>query len=176
MPFVRIGEMGDPSENWEHTINICKIISLAKKHIVIITKHWKSIPDNLLKYIEDYNICINTSISALDNNFEINHRLLQFNRLKKYCNSVLRIVSCDFNKNNETGYMKSKIQDELFKNDKTIDTVFRTNKDNNFVKEEIINIKKIKFLKEIVLASVFNKNTYFGYCDKCSDMCGINFN
>lgn len=173
MPFVRIGEMGDPSEDWKHTIDICKIISESKKQIVIITKHLKRIPNNLLKDIRKLNICINTSVSALDDCLEIEYRLYQYNRLKNHCNSVLRIVSCDFNKNNKEGNIRSEIQNELFKNDKTIDTIFRPSTNNRLVKNKIINIKKVKFLKSYVTASVFNKKTYFGNCKKCKDKCGI---
>ena len=37
----------------------------------------------------------------------------------------------------------------------------------------VINTKKVKFINSDVLASVFNKNTYFGKCDVCPDMCGV---
>lgn len=173
MPFIRIGEMGDPSENWDHTIDVCKIISYAKKPIVIITKHWKTITNDLLREIEKLDICINTSISALDDDYEIEHRLNQFHRLKNYCNSVLRIVSCDFNKKNKEGEIRSIIQNELFKYDKNIDTIFRPNLNNPLVAKKIINVKKVKFLKSNVLASIFNKKTYLGHCDNCPDMCGV---
>jgi len=173
MSFVRIGEMGDPSGCWEHTVNVCNIISEAEKPIVIITKHWETIPDNLLKDIKKLNVCINTSVSALDDDDEIEHRLYQYERLKKHCNSVLRIVSCDFNKKNHEGNLRFKIQEELFKNDKTIDTVFRPNYKNPLVTNKIINVKKIKFLKSFRLASVYNDKTYFGYCADCPDMCGV---
>jgi len=174
MPFIRIGEMGDPSEDWEHTINVCKIISKAKKQIVIISKHWKTIPDNLLEDIKEMDICINTSISALDTSEQIQHRLNQFFRLKKYCKSVLRIVSCDFNKENEEGLAMSITQEELFKNDKTIDTIFRVSLNNRLVKNEIINIEKVKFLSSNVWASIYNKDTFFGLCSNCNEMCGVN--
>lgn len=173
MPFIRIGEMGDPSEDWEHTVNVCKIIFESKKQIVIVTKHWKTISNELLEEIKDLNICINTSISALDEDSEIEHRLNQYKRLKKYCNSVLRIMSCDFNLENHEGKLRSIIQKELFKNDNIIDTVFRPSKNNRLVLENIINVEKVKFLKSEVLASVYNKNTYFGLCKNCPDMCGI---
>ena len=173
MPFVRIGEMGDPSESWEHTLEICTAISKTNKPIVIVTKHWKKIPDKLLKIVEELRLCINTSVSALDENDELRYRLNQFNRLKSVCNSVLRIVSCDFNKNNEDGFNLSKIQNELFKYDKHIDTIFRRSKDNPFVLSGVIKTEKVKFLNSLVLVSVFNKNTYFGKCNNCPDMCGI---
>lgn len=174
MPFVRIGEMGDPSEDWQHTINICKIISQALKPIVIITKHWKTLTHEQLEEIKDFNIIINTSISALDNDDEIEHRLKQYKRLKNYCKSVLRIVSCDFNKENHEGYLRSIIQEHLFKNENVVDTIFRPNKNNPLVKNNVINVSEIKFLKQKMLASIYNKNTYFGYCNTCQEMCGVN--
>ena len=74
MPFVRIGEMGDPSENWEHTIYVCKEISSSGKKIVIVTKHWNLISDNILKDISCLDLCINTSISAIDDDEQIHMR------------------------------------------------------------------------------------------------------
>ena len=40
LDFVRIGTSGDPSENWEHALKICKGIETCNKEIVVITKHW----------------------------------------------------------------------------------------------------------------------------------------
>jgi hypothetical protein len=174
MPFVRIGEMGDPSNSWEHTLNICKIISRAKKTIVIITKHLKPIHDYLFNDISKMDICINTSVSALDNFDELDWRLMFYNKLKQICKSVLRIVSCDFNKENKEGLFRAEIQDELFKNDKIIDTVFRPSSDNPLIINEIIKVEKVRFLKSEVLASIYNKNAYLGYCNTCPEMCGIN--
>jgi hypothetical protein len=174
--FIRIGEMGDPSEDWEHTINVCKIISFAKKPIVIITKHWKKLNDEQLEEMSSIDLCINTSISALDSDFLIEHRLSQYEKLKNYCKSVLRIVSCDFNKKNKEGEIRSIIQDNLFKNKNCIDTVFRPSEKNEFVKRNIINVEKVKFLKGYTLASMYKKNTFMGSCEKCLDLCGVHFN
>jgi len=172
--FVRIGETGDPSLNWKHTINICKIISVANKPIIIITKHLKPIPNYLLKQIKNLKLYINTSISALDDDYEREYRLEQFNKLKNYCNSILRIVSCDFNKKNKIGHLKSIVQDNLFKHEKIIDTVFRPNIKNPLVLNKVIKIKKVKFLNGFVYASIFNKNVYLGNCINCIEKCGIN--
>lgn len=184
MPFIRIGCAGDPSENWEHTINIIKQIressqlSLfdisSKKQIVIITRHWKKLTDLQLIEISKYNICINTSVSALDNNKLIKNSLDEYNRLKPYCKSVLRIVSCDFNEDNETGKIMSEIQRKLFKNELTIDTVFRPSKNNDFVKDGIINVKKMSFMNSKQLISKMNKKAFIGKCQNCLEMCGLN--
>jgi hypothetical protein len=173
MPFVRIGEMGDPSENWEHTINVCHILSMAQKSIVIITKHWQVIPEKLLKSLKMIDLYINTSISAMDNSIEIKHRLNQYERLKPYCNSILRIVSCDFNIETPEGARMKIVQDALFNHTKTLDTVFRPSADNPLVKNGIIKVEKTGFLKTKMLASKINKNAYLGRCETCPDMCGL---
>jgi hypothetical protein len=184
MPFIRIGCSGDPSENWEHTIKIIKQIrdssqlSLfdisSKKQIVIITRHWKKLTDLQLIELSKYNICINTSVSALDNKKLIENSLNEYNRLKPYCKSVLRIVSCDFNKDNEIGKKMAQIQSNLFNNELTIDTVFRPSKNNYFVKNAIINVKKMSFMKSKQLISKMDKKAFVGKCENCLELCGIN--
>jgi hypothetical protein len=184
MPFIRIGCSGDPSENWEHTLNVIKDIKessqlslfdiSSKKQIVIITRHWKQLNDNQLQKIKKYNICINTSVSALDNDYLIKNSIDQYNKLKKYCKSVLRVVTCDFNENNETGKAKAEMQRFLLKNENVIDTVFRPSKNNEFVKNEIIKVKKMAFMKSVSLVSKYNKKTFLGKCESCLEMCGIN--
>jgi len=103
LPFVRIGVTGDPSENWGHVMKVINDISECNKEIVIITKHWKNLTTKQLIELSKHNICVNTSISALDSIKHFKNRLKQYDRIKDYCNSVLRIISCDFNKTNLTG-------------------------------------------------------------------------
>ena len=174
MPFIRIGEMGDPSENWEHTLGLVAYIKdRTDKAIVIITKHWKPIPDSLLPIVSG--ICINTSVSALDAPGEIAYRLGQFERLKKHCTSVLRIVSAKFNPENEEGRERAKVQDSLFVMGGVgaLDTVFRPSAGNDFLARGVILAEKRKFLGTEMLASVYREDAYFGYCDKCPDLCGV---
>ena len=190
MPFIRIGSSGDPSENWNHTLKIISQISdglqdkqfnifgnlSPKKEIVIITKHWNNLSLSQLVELKNYNVCINTSVSAIDDYFELENRLNQYELLKSYSKSILRIVSFDFNKINELGFKYSKIQDSLFKIPGVLDTVFRASKENELIKNGIINVKKSKFLGKNALISKYNKKTYFGKCDSCLEMCGLNLN
>jgi len=184
MPFIRIGCSGDPSENWEHTLKIIEAIKKpnqlslfdlsSKKEIVIITRHWQKLTDNQLNEISKYNICINTSVSALDNERLINNSINEYKRLKPYCKSILRIVSCDFNENSVEGKKMSEIQRKLFKNENIIDTVFRPSKSNPFVTSGVINISKMAFMKKKALVSKYNKKTFLGKCENCLEMCGLN--
>ena len=175
LDFVRIGCSGDPSENWEHTVSILKKIDTCNKQIVIITKHWTILSDEHLKYFSNINICINTSVSALDKPHLLNKCLAQYERLKPYCKSILRIVSCDFNLENNEGHKFHKLQSKLFQNNDIIDTVFRPSKTNKLVTENVINVTNTKFMdNKKTLVSKFNKSTYLGKCSTCHEMCGVN--
>lgn len=174
MPFIRIGASGDPSENWEHTIEILKVLSKCNLEIVIITRHWTTLTIEQLKYFSTINVCINTSISALDKPELLQHCLTQYQLIKQYCKSVLRIVSCDFNLDNPVGHKLFKIQAELFKNESTLDTVFRPSKKNKFITDGIINVKEEIFNGKKCLASKLNRSTYMGKCGTCHEMCGVN--
>lgn len=173
LDFIRIGCSGDPSENWGHCINIINEIKNVNKQIVIITKHWNKLENKHLEFLSNLNICFNTSVSALDNSIQLNENIFEYNRIKKYCKSILRIVSCDFNKNNNEGLKLSLIQDILFNNSDTIDTIFRPSKKNELVINEVINIKKSAFNGSTQIVSKFNKKTYSGKCDNCLEMCGV---
>ena len=174
LDFVRMGTSGDPSENWEHTINILKSIDKCNKEIVIITKHWNNLTIDQMEYLSTINVCINTSVSALDKEHIYKNGINQYNKLKIYCKSILRIVSANFYLENEIGNKLAKVQATLFKNDATLDTVLRVNKRNNLVKNEIINVEQSTFLGKKALVSKFNRSTYFGKCSTCHEMCGLN--
>lgn len=174
LDFVRMGTSGDPSENWHHTIKIIKAIEKCNKEIVIIAKHWNNLTDEQLEYFKTVNVCINTSVSALDKPHILNNGLLQHERLKPYCKSILRIVSADFNVNNLKGLELSKIQNELFKNTSVLDTVLRVNKNNRLAKDGVINVTESTFLGKKAIISKFKKSTYFGKCSTCHEMCGLN--
>lgn len=171
-----MGTVCDPSENWEHTIKIIKNIENCNKEIVVICKHWTNLTDSQLSYLSTQNICINTSVSAMDKHDILSNSLKQYERLKPFVKSALRIVSCNFNINNYEGRRLSEIQSELFKNDNVIDTVFRFGKNNALVKDGVIIPEKINFMGKTQLGSKFKKSTYTGKCSTCFEMCGARMN
>jgi hypothetical protein len=171
-PFVRMGTNGDPSEDWTHTLNICRIVAPARKPIVIITRHWTALTDEQLSELSRYNICINTSVSALDNVALRERCLAEYERLKPFCKSVLRIVSCDFNLENKVGRELAEVQRRLFENDNTLDTVFRVSPRNEWSELGIVNTKKERFLGAECLVSRRSSETYFGKCGTCKELCG----
>lgn len=183
LPFVRMGTMGDPSEDWEHTLDVCEQISIRQqlslfsfkhKDIVIITRHWKTLTDSQLKRLKSFPICVNTSVSALDEPDILNSCLEQYERLKPYCKSLIRVISCNFNLENKAGHAMHKVQQRLFSYPGFIDTVFRPSKNNPFVTSGVINVKKEVFNGKPQLASKFNRKTYMGKCSSCKEMCGVN--
>lgn len=174
LDFIRIGCSGDPSENWAHMFGILWQIGRCNKEIVVITRHWTLMTDEQLESLKHQNICINTSVSALDKPEVMKRSLEQYNRIKPFCKSVLRIVSCEFNLENKRGHELAKIQAELFKNESTLDTVFRPSKNNPLVTDGVIIAKPFKFNGKNTLTSKLNKKTYMGKCEHCHEMCGLN--
>lgn len=172
LDFIRMGCSGDPSENWSHTLDIISQIAHCGKEIVIITRHWRVLTNEQLIELSKYRVCINTSVSALDTDFIRLKCVEQYTRIKPYCKSILRIVSCDFNLLNEKGHRLYIVQNDLFKNESIIDTVFRPTKNNSLVTDGIINTKHGVFCGSKQLMSKYNPKTYIGKCDKCLEMCG----
>ena len=101
--FSRIGTMGDPCHAWKQTISVCGWLTKTDKDIVIITKHWIKLTDEQMEKLGKLKVIINTSISALDTEAQREYRLKQYNRYKKFGKSILRIVSCKFNKKTYVG-------------------------------------------------------------------------
>lgn len=170
--FIRMGNSGDPSEDWEHTISILEKLKGINKEVVIITRHWNKLNINQLERISKLNVCINTSISPIDD--DLHSSIEQYEILKKYCKSILRCVSFDFNTKNSKGMEYSMVQDWVFNTYDVLDTVFRCSKSNPLYKDGIIRIKETKFLGKKCNISKFNRKTYFGNCDNCIEKCGVN--
>lgn len=171
-PFIRMGNSGDPSENWEHTIKTLELLKGTNKEFVIITKHWNKLTKKQLCRLQVLNVCINTSISAIDE--DLHENIEQYEILKGFCKSILRCVSFDFNVKNKKGSHYGLIQSWIFNNYDVLDTVFRCSKSNYLYKDGIINIKETKFLGDKCYVSKYNPKTYFGNCNNCIEKCGIN--
>lgn len=166
IPFVRLGVSCDPSDDWGHTIKIIEQIKPYQKNIVVVTKHWQELTDNQCKQLKG--VCINTSVSALDSQDDINKRMFWYNKLKKYCLSVLRVCTADFN----DLFLRNK-QNKLLSNENVIDNILRFPESHELVRNSVINVKKYKFLDKECFASKHDKSVYFGDCHNCPELCGI---
>lgn len=172
--FVRIGTMGDPCHDWKWTIDVCRGI-VGSKPIIIVTKHWIALEDYQMEDLGQLDVIINTSISALDTAEERKHRLIQYNRYKKFGKSVLRIVSCKFNTDTLEGAQLNNIQEELFKNDHVIDNPLRISKGYYLYKNGVIIACDRDESIGGSLVSLNNPMTYLGTCRDCPELCGISF-
>ena len=79
-----------------------------------------------------------------------------YNKLKKYCNSVLRVNTADFNDEK-----LKEIQDDLLKNDKVINNILRMPQNHYLVTSGTVNVKKVRFLESDVYASVADDSVHF---------------
>jgi hypothetical protein len=171
--FFRIGVMGDPCHAWEETVSVVEwLCEFAVP--VIITKHWRILTDDQIKRLVRCGTSLNTSISALDTPAELKHRKAQFFRFKlSGGNSVARIVSCEFNSENEAGAKMKAVQAELFGLLPTIDNPLRASNSHPLVKSGAIILSKVKDLSSERTISLENKETYVGHCAGCADVCGL---
>lgn len=182
--FIRMGNMGDPSNDWEHTIRIIKKIDQLQKEyqfnlfnysnqkpIVIITKHWHNLTDEQINSIKGINIIFNSSVSAVDKICEIHNRVNQYKRLKQFgFRSYLRVVTMRFT---DKGKGFNNIQSYLLKQGNIIDTVFRPTKNNPLITDGFIEVKQGSFLGKKTLLSKLNPKTYTGNCINCLEKCGL---
>lgn len=173
LDFVRIGTNGDPSENWPHTMSVIDEIKNCQKVIVIITKHWQNLTDEMCECLGGLNVVVNTSTSALDPPNLRHNALKQYSRLKIYLKSILRVVTANFNTDNEEGRKYDLIQQQLLKNDNVLDTVLRISPNNRYFTAGIISADKKTFLGADRLVSKHNNKTFMSVCQKCPEMCGL---
>lgn len=171
--WFRIGTMGDPCHDWENTVEVCEWLHGIKQPI-IITKHWRAVPDELLERFKTCRVCFNTSVSALDTDEELRHRLTEWVRLQEYgIKSILRIVSCKFG-DTETGRTLDAIQRRLFSlgGKEAIDNPLRLTLTDQRVLDGDILVERMQDLSGLATISKVNPETYIGSCEACPDQCG----
>lgn len=172
LDFFRIGTMGDPCHDWKLTVEVCETLCRYKTP-VIVTKHWIKIPEEYLSRLKKTTAVVNTSISALDTEQEIKHRLRQHNRMNESgVKSVLRIVTCKFGVT-ENGLRMNATQKKLIAMGKYIDNPLRIPSNDPRVLCGDIIVEKKKDLNSYVYMSLNDKNAYVGHCDGCPDQCGL---
>ena len=170
--WFRIGTMGDPCHDWENTTLVCEWLGKLKTP-VIVTKHWIRASDSQLARMADASVVFNTSISALDTDGELTHRLAQLNRIKAVgLRSVARIVSCKFGAT-ENGRRMDAIQRRLFEISPFIDNPLRLQATHPLVISGDILIEKRMDINTEVYMSVNDAAVFTGKCEDCPDQCGV---
>ena len=173
-PWFRIGTMGDPSHDWDHTVDVCDWLCKFKTP-VIITKHWLAMSKDHANTLGRCGAVVNTSTSALDSAIEMEYRIGQFKRLKEHgIKSVLRVVSANFGET-DNGIALRHTQDNIFKNDPIIDNPIRISKNHERVASGDIIVQNHKDKGGGSSVSIANHSTYIGVCGVCPDQCGVNW-
>lgn len=171
--WYRVGTAGDPSADWENTVEVCEMLESTGKHPVIITKHWKTISDEQIARLRVVRAVINTSISALDTEQELKHRLAQMSRIESAgVKSVARIVTCNFG-STEWGNDRREKQEQLLQIQQHIDNPLRISATDQRVIDGHLIVDRIKHAvgggKSV---SLHRPDVYLGTCAGCNDQCG----
>lgn len=175
--WYRIGTAGDPCHDWDNTVTVCEMLKSPGKHPVIITKHWQKLTDDHIARLKDCNAVINTSVSALDTEQELRHRLKQIERIRKAgLKSVARVVTCNFGAT-EWAVNRRTVQDELLKLLPMIDNPLRIPATDRRVLDGHLIVDRVAGAvgggKTI---SLHNPGVYLGHCAGCIDQCGAHMN
>jgi hypothetical protein len=172
--WYRIGTAGDPSHDWEHTISVCEQLRHTGKIPVIITKHWLPLSDDQLPRLKSLSAVINTSVSGLDTDHELQHRLGQMARLEAAgVRSVARVVSCSSGLSDWAKSCREK-QEHLLSLPNRIDNPLRATKANKRVTSgDIILTRQDGSIGGGKMVSLHSPDIYLGTCDRCTDQCGV---
>lgn len=173
--WYRVGTAGDPSHDWNNTIEVLQFLSRTGKTPVIVTKHWIALSDSQLLKLKDLGAVINTSVSALDSEDELNHRIEQIGRIKYAgIKSVVRVVTCCFGDSPWATERKEK-QEYLLSFGNVIDNPLRASKTNEYVKrgDVLLNRKGGWTGEGGGFISLHCDSAYLGTCGDCPDQCGV---
>jgi hypothetical protein len=172
--WYRVGTAGDPSHDWTHTVAICWALWHTKKIPVIITKHWIELTDGQIEKLRHLKAVVNTSVSGMDTDAELSHRLGQLNRLRSAgVKSVCRVVSCNYGASAWAKACREK-QNYLLSLDPIIDNPLRSRKSNpRVINGDIILSHQPESVGGGKYVSLNCSAAYLGTCKDCPDQCGV---
>lgn len=172
--FVRIGTSGDPSEAWDGVKILCRLLIPSGKPAVIVTKHWFTASDEILRDLIKSGTYLNTSISALDTEAQREYRLEQYYRYTRLGGySVLRVVTVNADSRHSTGEKIKRIQDDLLSRPHVIDDPLRAPRTYPLVKAKIIRLTRDKNSGGSQLVSLHRPDIWTDTCYNCPDQCGL---
>jgi hypothetical protein len=174
LSWYRIGVMGDPSYDWDHTLSVIRNLRPAEKTAVIVTKHWKILSDDHLSQLLELDVVFNTSTSALDTEAQTQHRVGQYERLRHYgVHSVNRVVTCAFG-DTEWGRAAKRRQDWLLSLEPVIDTPLRVSASNpRVLSGDLLTVRRPDSIGGGTLLSLHDPGVFLGHCGDCPDQCGV---
>ncbi len=172
--WYRIGVSGDPCHDWENTLDVCEFLKTTGKIPVIITKHWIALTDEHVSRFKAVRAVFNTSLSGLDTDAEIKHRVRQMMRLREAgLDSACRVITCQYGTSDWAKEAKRK-QDYLLSLGDIIDNPLRATKSNPHVTNGDILLTRIDVaIGGGKLVSLHRPDVYLGKCEGCPDQCGV---
>jgi hypothetical protein len=175
-PWFRIGTMGDPSYDWDYTVWVCEWLGQYKTPVVV-SKHWIDMSCANAKGLERSGAVVNTSISPLDSDVEIEYRLNVFDRLNRAgVKSLLRVVTARFG-DTSNGVALNEKQENIMQNKPVIDNPLRIPGDDvRVLSGDIISEKNTNAVGGGKSISIESKSAYVGKCNTCPDQCGVDVN
>ena len=170
--WYRVGTHGDPSHDWAHTMHVCKYLWPTGKVPVLVTKHWNVLSDDQLERLRKWGAVVNTSVSGMDTDAELAHRLREVERVREAgVRSVCRVVTCDFG-DSEWARSCAEKQEQLLSVSPVIDNPFRPSKTHpRVLNGDIRTVRRIDSIGGTHV-SLHSPSAYLGRCGECPDQCG----
>ncbi len=172
--WYRIGVMGDPCHDWDHTLSVIRQLRPAEMTAVIITKHWIKLTDGHISQLLDLDVVMNTSTSGFDTDAEMHHRVRQYERLRDHgIRSVNRVVTAEY-ADTEWGRAAKAKQDYLLTLLPVIDNPLRVSPTNpRVLSGDIKTTRRLDSVGGGTLVSLHKPTVYLGSCSACPDQCGV---
>jgi hypothetical protein len=172
--WYRVGTAGDPCHDWTHTVAICWALWHTKKIPVIITKHWAELSDAQIEKLRHLRAAVNTSVSGMDTDYELRHRIGQLKRLRAAgVSSVCRVVTCQYGNSLWARGCRDK-QDYLLSLTPIIDNPLRARKSSpRVLNGDIVLTRKNESVGGGKYVSLNERAAYLGECRDCPDQCGV---
>ena len=172
--WYRIGVMGDPSHDWDHTVAVVRQLRPARQTAVIVTKHWRVLSDDNLSRLSELDVVVHTSTSGLDTEPQVRHRLEQLERVRRAgIRSVNRVVTARFGAGPWADECAER-QQRLLAVGPVIDTPLRLSPDNpRLASGELLADRRADSVGGGTLVSLHRPDVYLGSCSECPDQCGV---
>jgi hypothetical protein len=173
LQWYRVGVMGDPCHDWDNTVSVCLALKRTRKTPVIVTKHWHALMDGHIDVLRGLGAVFNTSVSGMDTDNEIRHRLTQFRRLGGFgVRSLLRVVTCRYGGSDWAKRCNDE-QRKLLSVSPIIDNPLRPSKHNpRVLSGDILISPSDPGTVGGRYVSLHSKDVYLGTCTACPDQCG----
>jgi hypothetical protein len=174
LSWYRIGTAGDPSHDWANTAAVCKALFPMKMTPVIVTKCWIPPTDQQLETLRRAGAVANISVSGMDTDAELRHRLAQRERFQDAgIRAATRVVTCHYG-TSEWARSCAEKQAHLLSLVPVIDTPLRASRRNKHVQAgDIILGRRDDSVGGGKMVSLHSDSVHIGRCEECPDQCGI---